>query len=99
MFCFPNQAAAGEEGYMEKRLRWFDEGASRLRLVLDRQGIGDQLPSTASPASGAVSPPGIRSSPREGWPEGRGRSLRGQRITVLLISGLPHTALPTSFCY
>jgi hypothetical protein len=50
---------------MEKRLRWFDEGLSGLRLVLDRQGIGDQLPSTASPANGAVSPPGMRSSPRE----------------------------------
>ncbi len=31
---------------MDKRLRWFDEGASRLRLVLDRQGHGHQLPST-----------------------------------------------------
>ena len=31
---------------MDKRLRWFDEGASRLRLVLNRQGHGHQLPST-----------------------------------------------------
>ncbi len=33
---------------MDKRLHWFDEGASRLRLVLDRQGRGHQLPSTGS---------------------------------------------------
>ena len=30
---------------MNKCLRWFDEGASRLRLVLDRQGRGSELPS------------------------------------------------------
>lgn len=30
---------------MDKRLYWFDEGASTLRLVLERQGRGHQLPS------------------------------------------------------
>jgi hypothetical protein len=31
---------------VERRLHWFDEGASTLRLVLDRQGRGHQLPPT-----------------------------------------------------
>jgi hypothetical protein len=31
---------------MDRRSRWFDEGASSLRVVLERQGRGDQLPST-----------------------------------------------------
>lgn len=33
---------------MDNRLRWFEEGASALRLVLDRQGRGNQLPPTGS---------------------------------------------------
>jgi len=33
---------------VEKRARWFDEGASTLRLVLDRQGRGHELPPTGS---------------------------------------------------
>lgn len=30
---------------MDKCMRWFDEGASKLRLVLDKQGRGGELPS------------------------------------------------------
>lgn len=33
---------------MEKRLRWFDEGASALRLLLDRYECGHALPPTGS---------------------------------------------------
>jgi hypothetical protein len=29
---------------LRRRLRWFDEGAPILRLVLDRSGLGDMLP-------------------------------------------------------
>jgi hypothetical protein len=29
---------------VDKRLRWFDEGAPMLRLVLGRLGLGDELP-------------------------------------------------------
>jgi hypothetical protein len=35
-----------KDGSAEKRSRWFDEGASALRLVLDRQGRREQLPPT-----------------------------------------------------
>jgi hypothetical protein len=31
---------------VDKRLRWFDEGAPMLRLVAGRLGMGDKLPAT-----------------------------------------------------
>jgi hypothetical protein len=41
-----NRPPPCEHVLVDKRSRWFDEGASSLRLVLDRQGRGHQLPST-----------------------------------------------------
>jgi hypothetical protein len=32
---------------MDKRLRWFDEGAAALRRVVDKAGHGDDLPASA----------------------------------------------------
>jgi hypothetical protein len=39
-------AGSGEHVCVDKRSRWFDEGAATLRDVLDRQGRGHQLPPT-----------------------------------------------------
>lgn len=38
-----NHPLLGEHGWMDRHSRWFDEGASALRLVLERQGRDDQL--------------------------------------------------------
>jgi hypothetical protein len=40
-----NRPLASEYVWMDRRSYWFDEGASALRLVLERQGRGHQLPS------------------------------------------------------
>ena len=39
-----SSAYSGHHHTVDKRLRWFDEGASMLRLVAGRLNIGDQLP-------------------------------------------------------
>jgi len=41
-----NRPSASHHRCVDKRSRWFDEGASELRLVLERQGRGHELPPT-----------------------------------------------------